>query len=544
MKKDVIYIDIEDDITTVIEKLKNSHEKIIALVPPKGNAVLQSVVNLKLLKRAAENAGKQPVVVTSNHALTALLGGLNMYVAKNLQSKPQLVDGSSDDPMLDEEVEVSDQSERAESASDDSGSSDAAVEDDEVELTGDELAALEAANEPSGDTEKPKKGSPKKTKKIPNFDNFRKKLLIGGGIAVVLVAALLFLFGRTNANITVRAETTPVDVAFDAVLNANSATSDPATYNLKAAFQEKKQTISQSFSATGQKDIGEKATGTVKFSTGAISALGTTIPAGTKLTASGGSVFTTTESVTITISNYSGANVGIAAIESGASYNGASGSLSGAPSSISATISKTTSGGTSQVVKVVTQDDIAKAKAQLEQQDTNAVREELSKALGQNVSVLSDSFTVVFGNATSEPGVDQQANEAKLTAEVSYSILGVAQKDLGEAIDAYVTAQMTNKDQQRVYETGIDNVKLEKVNADTKTATYKVTALAYYGPQFDVEKLKEEVSGKKFGEARAYLQDLPGVKGVDINLKPFWARKLPGAQKIAIKLDVDKTHRE
>ena len=68
MKKDVIYIDIEDDITMIIDKLKNSAEKIVALVPPKGNAVLQSVVNLKLLKRAASSVNKQPVIVTSNHA--------------------------------------------------------------------------------------------------------------------------------------------------------------------------------------------------------------------------------------------------------------------------------------------------------------------------------------------------------------------------------------------------------------------------------------------------------------------------------------------
>jgi hypothetical protein len=49
MKKDTIYIDIEDDITAVIERVKGSPEKLIALVPPKG-AALQSVVNLKLLK--------------------------------------------------------------------------------------------------------------------------------------------------------------------------------------------------------------------------------------------------------------------------------------------------------------------------------------------------------------------------------------------------------------------------------------------------------------------------------------------------------------
>ena len=157
---------------------------------------------------------------------------------------------------------------------------------------------------------------------------------------------------------------------------------------------------------------------------------------------------------------------------------------------------------------------------------------------------LSDTCSVVLGLVTSERAVDQQANEAKLTAEVTYSLLGVSKNDLGQTLDAFVATQMTNKDQQRVYENGLDDLKLERIASDAKTATFKLATLAYYGPQFDIEKLKEEVTGKKFGEVRSYLQDLPGVKGVDISLTPFWARKLPGTDRINIKLDVDKTNRE
>lgn len=49
MNKDVLYIDVEDDITTIIGKVKASKSKIIALVPPKRVGVLQSAVNLRLL---------------------------------------------------------------------------------------------------------------------------------------------------------------------------------------------------------------------------------------------------------------------------------------------------------------------------------------------------------------------------------------------------------------------------------------------------------------------------------------------------------------
>lgn len=538
MKKDVIYIDIEDDITAVIEKVKAAGEKIVALVPPKGNAVLQSVVNLKLLKRAAGQSGKQPVIVTNNQALTALAGGLGLYVAKNLQSKPQ-VPGATEAAPQEETVEVSDQSEALTEA----GTSVPLSRDasDEVELSSEELAGLEAADQASESAATPKK-KPKKAKKIPNFNSFRKKLLIGGLIALLLVVALLAVFGRAKANIVVRAETTPVDVAFDAQLNANSSASDPENYNLKASSQEKKQTLSESFTPTGQKDIGEKATGTVRFVSDSFSALsrGITIPAGTSLRSNGGKSFLTNETVRLSLAGNE-ATTGVTAAESGPSFNGASGSLSGAPNSVSANLRGSTSGGSTQVVKVVSQEDVNKARATLEQQDTNAVKDELRKAFGDGVTVLEDSFVANLGNIRSEPAVGEQTNEAKLTAEATYTMLGIPDEDLGAALDAYITSEMPNEDQQRVYENGLKSVKFEKLSQEDRVATYKITALGHYGPQFDTEKLKEDSAGKKFGEVRAYLQDLPGVKGVDINLSPFWARKLPNPNRIDIKLDVDST---
>ncbi len=188
MNKDVIYIDIEDDITSIIERLKSSPEKIVALVPPKGSSVLQSIVNLKLLKRAADSVDKKSVVVTSNSALQTLAGGVGLYYAKNLQSKPVLAGADSSEELDDDAVEVSD----AEPVVPDDIDDDA----EEVELSDEELASLESedgtGSVPLKDTGKKKA----KKNKVPNFDSFRKKLLIGAGIALVLLIVLLFVFGR------------------------------------------------------------------------------------------------------------------------------------------------------------------------------------------------------------------------------------------------------------------------------------------------------------------------------------------------------------
>jgi hypothetical protein len=542
MKKDVIYIDIDDDITAVIEKVKNSSEKIVALVPPKGSAVLQSVVNLKLVKRAATTAKKQTVLISNNQALQALAGGLGLYVAKNLQSKP-FIPGADQADLPEDTVEVSD---GVGDLEDDSGKTvdlheGADTDESEVELSENELASLD---EPTNDDSKPAAGPKKaKNKKIPNFNDFRKKLLIGGGIFLLALIIIVVLFGKTKAAVVIRAETTPADVALEASFNANSSQSDVANRALKAQIQETKKTVSQSFAATGQKDLGTKASGTMSFSIRCadVDDDPPTIPAGTGVSANNLTFITqTATSLTYTPSpcRFTG-STRVVAQNNGDQYNLSSRGYSVSGFSDVSANGNQMSGGTSRVVKVVSQADVDKAREQLNQQDTNDIRKELKEGFADETTILEDTFTTTFGNVVSEPAVDQEANEARLTAEVTYSILGVSNEDIGAVLDKAITDQMTNKEQQRVYKNGLAEAKFEKLSGDARTATYRISTLGYYGPQFNEDELKNQITAKKIGEVRSYLQDLPGVKGVDISLSPFWARSTPDPSRIQITLEVD-----
>lgn len=61
-----IYIEVSDEITTVIERMKAAEDAAISLVVPKGAVLLQSIVNLKLAKKAALDAGKDLTLVTTD----------------------------------------------------------------------------------------------------------------------------------------------------------------------------------------------------------------------------------------------------------------------------------------------------------------------------------------------------------------------------------------------------------------------------------------------------------------------------------------------
>src|SRR4051812_13479154 len=108
-EKDTIYIDIDDEITGIIDKVKGSNGKITALVLPKRAAVFQSIVNMKLLKRAADESGKHLVLITTEAGLLPLAGAAGIHVAKSLTSKPEIPLGpdaeEDNEEAVDEEAE-------------------------------------------------------------------------------------------------------------------------------------------------------------------------------------------------------------------------------------------------------------------------------------------------------------------------------------------------------------------------------------------------------------------------------------------------------
>lgn len=83
MSIQTIYIDAGEEITAVIERLKGSHEPIVALVVPRGATLTQSIVNLKLVKRAAQDAGKDVILVTTDKIGRNLANQVGLPVAQS-----------------------------------------------------------------------------------------------------------------------------------------------------------------------------------------------------------------------------------------------------------------------------------------------------------------------------------------------------------------------------------------------------------------------------------------------------------------------------
>lgn len=537
MQKDVVYIDVEDDITAIIGKLKGAKHKIVALVPPKRVGVLQSAVNLRLLARAAEQHDKRLVIITGNHALSGLAASAAIPVAKNLQSKPEIAEIAALDVDDGEDVidgaalPVGEHAKQAESEED------TAVRDTVAPAAGVAAVASRTAK------------AAKKGMKVPNFDSFRKRLFIGGIAGVLLIAFLVWAnVFAPHAKVILLARTTDASVSQQVQLSS-SADSSAANTILHVEQKQVTKDVSVDFDATGKKNVGEKASGSIIMTTCAGLSTPTAVPSGTTVSA-GSQNFTTTSTGNFAYDSIGNGciNYKTGAVSITANSRGEGGNVSGASFTVaefgSVSASGTTSGGTDKTVAVVSQDDVDKAKKAAEAEvDKTALAKELAGQFGDSYIVMTDTLDLKLDSLKAEPAVgsELESGKAKYGGTATATLYAVSKDELGKYLDAVLEQQMDNKDQQRVYENGGDKAVFSNVVHDDKKLTINLSADGKIGPKIDEETIKKLAAGKNYGEIQAALSSTNGISEVDTKFSPFWVHKAPtDTKKISIEFKVDE----
>lgn len=541
-KKDTIYVDVDDEITTIIDRLSKSDSKIVALVLPKRAAALQSIVNMKLLKRAADEAGKNPVLITSEKGLLPLAGASGLHVAKNLSSKPEVppapgANAAEDELEADMEAgdgEVSKQA--AVGALAGAAATDGTID---MEKEGPAPAAKSA--------KKAKKagGHGGKIAKIPNFERFRKKILLV--IAALIALVVLFIMAVVvwpKATITIETNTETLDSAFEFTASPESTSVDESAKVIPAKRVSEKKEGSATAAATGQKDLGTKASGGMTFSMPCNASAPPSIPSGTGVSANN-LTFITQSGVTLAPQISGGSckftgTTSVTAQNNGEQYNlGATTYTVTGFSGVSGAGSQMT-GGSTKIARVVTAQDVATAKAKIDIND-EASKQNLQKQLEDGkYFAIKESFKKAE-TTTPAPGVDQEGAEVRVTYNSDNTMLGINRDDLKKLIENNIKDQI-DSDRQQVQEDGLGEATFTvKSVAENGDALIAVTTKAEVGPDIDTEALKKEILGKKSGETANIVKELPGVKNVEVDYSPFWVSRTPKkATKITIQFKSTK----
>lgn len=536
--KDIIYIDVDEEITGIIDKVATTKHKIVALVLPKRAAVLQSIVNMKLLKRTGVETKKHIVLITSETGLLPLAGAVGMHVAKTPQSKPY-IPSPPDTPDAGEAVISAANLEEVEPNLDESrpvgelAGLPPAEEDETIEVDNSDKPPAGTAGTAAARTKKSKKFN------IPNFDRFRKRFLLGiAALILLIVGLILFSIVLPKAKITVKTDTTAIANTVDFTASTSAEEFNPADNVLPAELEELTKTEAEKVPATGEKDAGTKATGTVTFIN--CTDEGVTIPAGTGVS-SDNLNFITQAGIDLDEGDFTsnaeckseGDHVGntkVTAQNNGDQYNLDSRSyeVAGVSGDIRAQGSQM-SGGTTKIVKVVTDQDIATARSRIGDRATDGAVKELTGSLEQaGLLALNETLTTGEPNITASPTVGQEATEVTVTAITTYSMLGVKQENLKTLLEEAARKEL-GEDTQTIQDDGLSEAVFQVLDKQSPgEVNLSMQAQTIAGPVLDTESLKKEVAGKKRGEVQSIISSHPGVSDVTVDYSPFWVLSTPG----------------
>lgn len=571
--KDTVYIDVDDEITTIIDKVNASTARIVALVLPKRAAVLQSVVNMKLLKRSADEAKKQVVLITAEAGLLPLAGAVGLPVANTLQSKPEIpsVPSPADELppeeealMLDDEADTSYTAENAgdrpvgelagKSATGAAAGGLVITSGVDTEDTPPSAASRGAAPAAALAGSAAGKAAKKNGKlKVPNFNRFRTRLaFLIIGLVLLIFLAYLALVVLPKATVAIGTNAQDINSSLNVTLDTTASHVDLSSSTVPATAAQQQKTYTKQVDATGKENKGNKATGSVTMTTCATNpAQLQAVPAGTGVSANGQTYITQDDANFGYDANGNCSNGGfpfrsnsvdITAQQGGANYNVSSGtdfSVSGR-SDVSATGSA--SGGTDDIRQVVSQSDIDNAKGQINLKD-DSIKQTLIQQLKQdNLFPITATFKASDPNVTTSSQVGDEASTVTVTESVTYTMFGTARSNLLQLIKNDVSQQIDTS-QQAILDDGLNQASFSLRGMTDTSAKVDMENTALVGPKIDINALKQQIAGKKSGEAKDIITQLPGVTDANVKLSPFWLSSVPkNPDKITIKVGKASKH--
>jgi len=491
---------------------------------------------MKILRKTSLDAGKKVVLITSEASLLPIAGAAGVYVAKTLQSQPAIPEAPEVEATVDNITE---------------GEEDTNIDQNKSigELAGVATAATvetDAQDKPielgDDDDKKDDKSKDKKTKgdkklKVPNFNKFRVKILLAAGGLIILITAWVFAaVVLPKATIAIRMQYTSVPVSLTATATPSATALNEKDMILPAKSQTLDKTSTKPFQATGQKNNGNKATGTMTIYNCTDPTI--TVPAGTTFTNNGLS-FTTNSVATVPGSNFNQnggckedgktEDVPVTANSGGDNYNLSAGRTYA--SNIGSTVygeGSAMAGGTNKIVTVISQLDCDTAKNDLLNAKTDVQKTQLASQISAaGFTAIQDSFNSTQGATSCSPNVGDEASQSTASVQMHFTMLGVNTSALSKLIESYV-AKQDGQANQKVYITGVKTGRFTiKERKDDGSIIFIYDGVAKTGVKQDTTVIAKSVAGQKYGKTVQIIRSNPGIIDVQVKYSPFWVKNTP-----------------
>lgn len=576
-----IYIEPSDEITTVIERMKEASDLQIALVVPRGAILLQSIVNLKLAKKAASDSGKELNIITTDKIGRNLATQLGIKVYAKINQK-NIPEEDGEEPEIEDGLKVisgikvhryydekeNDHSE--ESPSPDTKSSPTKptippiIPKEVLQETAQPVTKEEKESAPivvrevkqtteqapitvrqlknieiippkknrhpdqAAKTSQSEKPSQKK-KSLPNPKKTRFwRRVFYSALYLILIfvlsmgAVAAYYLPKTSVIISVKS--TPWQQNYQIAAKVTSA---PSPTQVAAQIVSANNTDSITYQSTGSKNIGSPATGTALIFN-SYSSNPETLPAGATLTANG-QTFTTDAAVTVPGAQVQAGNLVAGKISANitAEEPGPAGNMSNVTANITSSNSHlnlgqvvSTAGGSTNTVKIVTQTDLANARDALSKKIQTELQTKLADTLkGQTVldDPTTDSFNLSAVTFSSASGAQVDSFTASAKGVLTRLIVPKSQVEI--VASALALANQPNNVNKEIKTITENKI---TVNLAAQSAIVDCSVQGDNYPQIPISSLPSQIIGKNQSAVLNLISLIDPNSSVSIQLTPTW----------------------
>jgi hypothetical protein len=513
----IIYLDANDDITSVRERLNRAQASRISLVVPAKSRVFQNLVNLKLLERYAGQFGAEITLVTGDRITRSLASGLRIRLRGSL-----------------------------------------ARGDAAAAATAPAAADRPAAGPPPATASQPLPDSGRRGARSLGADALRFRrpsarnasrrhgasLVLGRLAGCILLLALILLAGagvvlalpEATIRLTPATATLEQSVAVRASTDYRSA--DLAKGHLPARLIQSTMEDSAQADATGKKqEPAQRATGSVRFTNRSGADL--SVPAGTVVRTGMGTPVRFLTTVAATVQAGSFAQVPVTAEQAGSEGNVPAWSISQVDGSLSFQVSVLNdapiSGGAEKQALLVTATDRQQLRDSLFARLKAASVEALKKSAQPGDLFFADLISVKVEDESFDREVGQVSKSVGLRMRLTASLLTVPTDGLNKLAESTMEARVPAG--STLIPGSIKLGTPSELSMDGNTITFRTEVRAATIVGLDVSQLRRDIQGQTLEQANQILtQRYRLADEPTITLQNAWLGRLP---MLGMRIQVD-----
>jgi hypothetical protein len=576
-KKKVLFTELDDEITGIYDKLKKYKMRNIYIVVPKRAVLFQSIVNLRILKRKAEDLKKNVYIITNdtNGMQLAQRAGFQVFDKLEGNEHPSLVSGK----LQDDQLKITPLEASINTYEDEAPTRLASKKISIAELI---RRSKKAASGPV------KKITPAAREKLKNKKEKNRYVLVSPNrqaltilITVsILILILIVYIAIPGATVKLTPKSNTISTSANITLAdaaRNQSYLDTHPQNVIASFPVEttvKKTIT--YQTTGNKFQGKNATGNITI----INTSNREWPLieQTRFQNADGLVYRIQQSVTVpaaTLSEPGKLQTFVVADELDANglIIGDRGNIGPTKfflpglsdanrQKLHAESYEAFTGGETITYKMVSAEDLEAAKGKMESELRNTAEEELKKAVLKMNQDKNVELTLLTGDLAIEIGepkifIDeslegQMIESFEVSGEVYAKGIAYNYNELENILRAKL--KLSKSPEKRIVKIDSESLsyRIIPVEEGGDPSRQKITVTIKGIEQYEIspdkengrrliDNIKNHIIGKSIEEAKNYIQQLPSINKVEITSWPAWSPNIPSVPdniKIEIVQDI------